>query len=405
MNTHIAVKMMCGAASMFLGCAHAAQDQYRIDVLADPSSMTSFQYARDINNAGQIVGIGVSVGSTRSRGFLWVDGRITDIGSLDPTGTYSARPSAISELGVIVGDSPTSGPSLFSTGVGSAVKKDRAFVLDHSSIRDLGFVAANKLSAAYDINSHGHAVGQAELSASTLSPVLWDGTGVRDLGLLSDQPGAGGIATSINDAGQIVGAASAATSTHAFIWSSGALVDLHDLAGLPGDALSWATSINETGNVVGYFSLGDLTRAFHWDGSAVHVLPDLAEETRNPATYASDINASGLIVGHAVIDQENHAVLWDGRRVVNLSNLPEVRRAGWEWLGSASALNDRGQIVGSGLYDGQMRGFLLTPVPEPRSGILVLLGLGMVGAATTWSSRLSRSSGQKQRRGRTCGTT
>ncbi len=404
MNTHIAVKMMCGAASMFLGCANAAQDQYRIDVLADPSSMTSFQYARDINNAGQIVGTGVSAGSTRSRGFLWVDGRITDIGTLDPTGTYSARPTAISELGVIVGDSPTSGPRLFSTGIGSAEKRDHAFVLDHSSIRDLGFVAANKRSAAYDINSHGHAVGQAELGASTLSPVLWDGTGIRDLGLLSDQPDAGGIATSINDVGQIVGAASAATNTHAFIWSNGTLIDLHDLAGLPGDALSWANSNNDAGNVVGYFSQDGLTRAFHWDGSAVHVLPSLAEEARNPVTYASDINAGGLIVGHAVIDQENHAVLWDGSRVVNLSNLPEVRRAGWEWLSSASALNDRGQIVGTGLYDGQTRGFLLTPVPEPRSGILVLLGLGMVGAATSWSSWLSPSSGKLRRRGRTCST-
>ena len=48
---------------------------------------------------------------------------------------------------------------------------------------------------------------------------------------------------------------------------------------------------------------------------------------------------------------------------------------------SANAINDAGQIVGSGSIGGQTHAFLLTPVPEPSALTLqasALLGLGWV---------------------------
>lgn len=37
---------------------------------------------------------------------------------------------------------------------------------------------------------------------------------------------------------------------------------------------------------------------------------------------------------------------------------------GWE-LTSAIEINNLGQIIGSGLLNGEQRGFVLTPIPEP----------------------------------------
>ena len=39
----------------------------------------------------------------------------------------------------------------------------------------------------------------------------------------------------------------------------------------------------------------------------------------------------------------------------------------WDELTGATGINDRGQIIGTGLIDGERHGFLLTPVPEPST--------------------------------------
>jgi len=52
----------------------------------------------------------------------------------------------------------------------------------------------------------------------------------------------------------------------------------------------------------------------------------------------------------------------------DLSTLPEVLAAGWTELGGANAINDAGQIVGSGVINRQQHAFLLTPGgPSPKT--------------------------------------
>ena len=53
------------------------------------------------------------------------------------------------------------------------------------------------------------------------------------------------------------------------------------------------------------------------------------------------------------------AALWVGGMVYDLNRLIP-KRSGWT-LEQAAAINSRGQIVGTGLYKGQPRAFLLTP--------------------------------------------
>ncbi len=49
--------------------------------------------------------------------------------------------------------------------------------------------------------------------------------------------------------------------------------------------------------------------------------------------------------------------------------------SGWI-LNSANAINDLGQITGTGTFDGVNRAFLLTPVPEPGSLLLIAMAFG-----------------------------
>jgi len=46
---------------------------------------------------------------------------------------------------------------------------------------------------------------------------------------------------------------------------------------------------------------------------------------------------------------------------------------GWQ-LDYAFAINDAGDIVGYGLFNGQVRGFLMTAVPEPATWLLMIAG-------------------------------
>jgi hypothetical protein len=61
--------------------------------------------------------------------------------------------------------------------------------------------------------------------------------------------------------------------------------------------------------------------------------------------------------------------------------LPEVAAAGWSSL-LVAAINDAGQIAGTGFIGGQQRAFLLSPVPIPEPGTwaLMLAGLGLLAA-------------------------
>jgi len=48
--------------------------------------------------------------------------------------------------------------------------------------------------------------------------------------------------------------------------------------------------------------------------------------------------------------------------MLDLSQLPEVQAAGWSSLNYAYAINDRGEIIGSGTIGDKSHAFLLSPV-------------------------------------------
>jgi hypothetical protein len=111
-----------------------------------------------------------------------------------------------------------------------------------------------------------------------------------------------------------------------------------------------AFAVNAAGQVTGRLQYGALDNGigFLWDGATVRQLPDVAD-----AGVA--INASGQVVGPVQ--------LWTGVQVMQLAMLVAAADGGAGWTEvRATALNDAGQIAGTGIRpDGVRRAVLLSP--------------------------------------------
>jgi probable HAF family extracellular repeat protein len=158
----------------------------------------------------------------------------------------------------------------------------------------------------------------------------------------------GNDARGLNNIGQVVGELSTNGRFHAYLYSNGVLTDLGTLPAHDG---SVAQGINDAGVVVGYSLLSNSNNPF---GAFIYsngVMRLLAENA-----YAFDVNNRGEIVGQTSNDG---AFIYSNGRLQILNNLIRVD-SGW-YLVTAFAINDTGQIVGYGIVNNQMHGFLLTP--------------------------------------------
>jgi probable HAF family extracellular repeat protein len=102
--------------------------------------------------------------------------------------------------------------------------------------------------------------------------------------------------------------------------------------------------------------VGGAIHAFLWPGSGP--LEDLGS-LGGLNSFARAINSSGQIVGKSGdAGGLTHAFLYIGS-MVNLNQLMPAG-SGWELI-EATDINDAGQIVGYGRFNGRIRAFLLTP--------------------------------------------
>jgi probable HAF family extracellular repeat protein len=227
---------------------------------------------------------------------------------------------------------------------------------------NLGTLGGTSQSYVTDINDLGVAVGGSHIAGnSAIRAFVW-----RD-GKMSELPVSSGngssAASAINNRGQIVGSASSVYGGpyHAFVYTDGVTVDI----GTMGGPVSTANGINDLGDVVGVSALPDNTyHAFIYSHS------DSTLQDLGPVPWMSSvaaINNRRQIVGSILTTSgETHAVLWESGRTIDLNDyLPPNSR--WTVLTAANGINNVGQIAGQGIIDGQIRGFLMTPVDASRT--------------------------------------
>jgi uncharacterized membrane protein len=214
------------------------------------------------------------------------------------------------------------------------------------------------LEFAQDRNGAGRIVGSGrDIAGPPFDPrgFLLDEDGiVTSLGLLTSP-------VAINEFTQVVGYGGG--QDHAYLWDQGNLVELHEDPAI-GGVTSRAWDINDAGLVVGeiQFEGSDPEEPGAWlGGSAFKLVPELVR----PQGIATAANNAGQVVGFYInLDDLNdtwHGFIWENGVRTDLLDLVPPEE-GWEIL-YAFDINDRGQIVGGGLRNGQIgRAFIMTPI-------------------------------------------
>jgi len=343
-------------------CATATAQPFTLTLIEPLPVTTSSPRSQGnaINATGQVTGLSNIDGN--SNAFLHQLGTTASIGNLGLGGGYTTG-TAINNAGTIAG-------------IGSTSTQDRGFVHAGGAFTVIAPLSNGDRSAVSAINNSGRIVGSSTYGSAT-SP-----TGDRQA-FYADAPGyvaqalgflPGGnrsFANAVNDQGLIGGSSRIALtgSSFASVWAGGVISALPNLPAATG---SNVFGINEAGDLVGGSTLAGNTIATLWSPSGVRSLGTL---NGGSFSQAQDINNLGQIVGSASgASGANLAFLYQAGQMLDLNTL--VTSLGlFSSLQSAQSINDSGQITGFGtLATGGIRGYILTPVPEPSSLLLMALG-------------------------------
>lgn len=346
------------AAAGVSASAQGAQPAYTLTDIGFWPGYTN-SYAFDVNDSGL-----VAAGSSPNKAFLYDGAGLVDLGT--PLVASNVVVRGINNGGDVVG----------LVGTYSLVA---ALWRSDGSKATLGTLGGAQ-SAAWGINDSGRIAGSANNASGAARAVAWDRDGgagsISDLGTLG---GSNSYGIGISSAGDIAGYSQVAGNTayHATVFhADGTKTDLGTLGGVN----SYANAINEVGLAAGDSQItGSADRhaaIFDIGSGAITDLGTLGGTT----SYSYAINDAGVVVGQSQYGSSSswHAFVYrDG----SMQDLNELIDAGSGWvLTNAYGLNESGQIVGMGVFEGRNRAFLLTPVPEPASWALLLAGVAVVGA-------------------------
>ena len=356
------------AAVGSIGVAEAQTRYIVTDLGVLPGAESST--AIGINDLGDVVGY-ASGGSVNSVGFVWRQGVMTGVGKL-PKGNYSSA-TAINSLGTFVGDGDTGDyrpQSWVNTGSGLY-----NFFSNNGGNTHVVSISDRGAIGGYYTKSLSGWVSSWRGAIWTPDPK--DPRKYRQVDLpviYGPDPtfkGTTAIPAAFNQGGQAAGyAANEVIGQHAAFWNNDAAHSIIDLGTLPGDWSSLAWGINELGQAVGESHPPFGSRPTLWDRDAAHTPTELPLLPGDNYGTAVAINRLGHIVGwsaYAVPGTWNVGpsrwVVWRDGGVYDIESLLDpITGAGWS-ISNLAALNNAGQIVGTGISNGQAHALLLTPAP------------------------------------------
>lgn len=345
-------------AVVALSSPAAAQPTYTIAALA-PGNCA----AASINDRSYVAG------ECDGTAVVWIDGVATSLGRLSG-GTFSDA-AYVNSFGVATGDGDTGNgrpQSWVSTPTGllnifpnNGGNTHALFIGDNGYIG--GFYTK---SLSGNVSSWHGAIWTPDPKdprryRETDLPILPGGVNTK---LSASFPSA------FNQLGQAAGYAQTdQIGEHAVFWNNDAGHTIVDLGVFGADWSSLAWGMNDAGQVVGESHPPFGSRAVLWNNDAAHTATELPLLPGDNFGSASAINTLGHILGMSAYATPGtwdvgpaRTVVWRDGGVFDIQSLLDpVSGAGWT-VTHAAGINNLGQIVGTGTYNGQAAVFVMTPV-------------------------------------------
>ena len=160
---------------------------------------------------------------------------------------------------------------------------------------------------SHEININGYVSGTYKDASGVYRAYVFDGTNVTVIPSLADPRIRPSNGYGINDNADVVGQATDTSYIRkAFLYSSNTIETLNAI-----DANSEALDINNKKIIVGTLNsnITDDNRAFIYDGANVTDLTELLNDSEWVLRTAAHINDKGMIIGRGLINNELHGYL------------------------------------------------------------------------------------------------
>jgi probable HAF family extracellular repeat protein len=345
-------------AVVLLPSAEASTEQASAYAVRDLGTLGgTVTAAGDVNALGQVVGFSMT-GEGYLHAFLWDRGTMTDLGTLGGEASYA---TAINDAGTVVGFSQI-----------SHSRNSHAFIWRRGvGMKDLGTLGGEQSFAA-DVNDAGLVVGRAFDAAGTPRGFVWTAsTGIHPLS--GGDPFSTATSTAPGLQGPVAGSAGSPLVPGRWRTTRAPFAAF----ALPGGFnQGQGTAIDARNDIVGSASSATgLVRAFFRSSSGkMRVLRVPGIQNSEAAAVSNSLR----VVGTAYDDPFLLTSAWIARTPSTPARLLlELVPPQTEWtFAYANAVNDRGQVVGTGLHRGRTRGYLLTPNVMEQAASLRQFALG-----------------------------